>query len=237
MILFLDCAAGLSGDMLLAGFLDMGLPLGRLRQVLDQLGLGKIRIRVERVRRDGVKAVRISVSGGSRYSPQPAQRLIRFVKESRLDSSMKRSIGQVLEALARAEGAAHGLPWRNAIFHQLARPDTLVDLAGFCAGLRHFRIDAVHTSAVPIGCCYQDPHGVWRRRPGPAVQRLLSRFPMVRLDEPFEWATPTGAALLASFASAAPSPPFQIFRIGHGIGHRSSAQGPATLRLLLGRPI
>ena len=51
----------------------------------------------------------------------------------------------------------------------------------------------------------------------------------------FEWTTPTGAALLAAFASGSAPPPFRVLGIGQGAGRLRPPSGHGTLRLLLGR--
>lgn len=237
MILFVEAGAGVSGDMLLAAFLDMGLPMERLRQVLEPLGLGRVRIQRERLSREGVAASRISIRGDLKPIPRRAGDWIRLLENSVLEESLKRPLTRAFVALGRAEGAAHGRPWRKAHFHQLRRVDTWVDLAGLCVGLSHFGIREVYTSPVPIGSRHQDSRGRWQARSGPATERLLRRFPTVRREELFEWTTPTGAVFLSAFATAGPAPPFEVLKIGHGVGHGRPPHGPTVLRLLLGRPI
>ncbi|MBI3616551.1 MAG: DUF111 family protein [Candidatus Omnitrophica bacterium] len=236
-ILFVECSAGVSGDMLLAGFLSMGFPLTQLRRLIRQLGLDSVRIRVESVRRDSVTAARISIRGNPASFPRRAVDLIRFVEESSLSSPVKRSLIRVLSVLTRAEAKAHGASWRQVQFHQLGRVDTLVNLAGLCAGLNYFSIGPVYASRIPLGCRFHDPHGNWQARPGPSTQWLLRRFKTVRRPEPFEWSTPTGAAFLSAFACPDPAPPFKVSRVGHAVGHGRPPTGPSVLRLLVGRPI
>ena len=61
MILYVDCSAGVSGDMLLAGLLDMGLPLSRVRAVLGQLQLPRVKVYSRPVWRHGVSATQVSI--------------------------------------------------------------------------------------------------------------------------------------------------------------------------------
>ncbi len=251
-LLYVDAGAGVSGDMLLSAFLDMGLPLSRLRRTLDDLGLSRVRIRLERVRRQGIPAVRMSVLGGRRHDseitsgaasssrshiPSRAGDLIQWIQGSGCDPWVKRLMGRLLEWLGRAEAAAHRCPWRMARFHQLGQADTLVVLAGLSVGLIYFGVQGVYASPVPVGSRHQDSHGRWQARSGPATERLLRRFPTVRREELFEWTTPTGAVFLSAFATAGPAPPFEALKIGHGVGHGRPPHGPTVLRLLLARPI
>ena len=210
-ILYVEASAGVSGDMLLQAFLNLGLPLSEVRNNLRRLG-------------------KIS------FSSSPIDWIGR-VRSSALNPGLKSRLIRVITLLAQAEGAAHRRPWKEVIFHQLGRPDTLAALTGFCQGLAHFRIQSVYTSPVPLGRRHQDPQGAWKPVPGPATRWLLRRLPVDPRPDRFEWTTPTGAALLAAFASPRPAPPFELVRIGRGVGRNRSPQGKRALRLLLGWPL
>jgi hypothetical protein len=62
-LLYLDCFSGASGDMILGGLLDAGLPFDELRRALGSLGAESPRYSVtaERVSRAGVAATKFSV--------------------------------------------------------------------------------------------------------------------------------------------------------------------------------
>ena len=227
--------------MLLAGFLDMGLSPGQVEQALSFLGLPKVRIRVRRVLREGLRASQVLVEAkqGSAPSLRSAGELIARIRRSRLSGSLKGDILQAMTRLARAEGEVHRVPWSRVIFHQLGRVDMLASAVGFFAGIEHFRVRAVHVSRVPLGGWHQDHDGRWRPVPGPVTQRLLRPFSIVRREGRFEWTTPTGALLMAAVAVPVPAPPFVLKGVGHAVGHRSAplGQGPAVLKLLLGEPV
>jgi uncharacterized protein (TIGR00299 family) protein len=62
MILYLDCFAGVSGDMLLGALLDAGLPLDDLRRAIGSLGLEEgIALEADRVTRAGISATKFRV--------------------------------------------------------------------------------------------------------------------------------------------------------------------------------
>ncbi len=64
-ILYFDCFSGASGDMLLAAFLDAGLPLGDLRRALGSLALEDCTVGAEKVLRAGVSATKFRVYDGA----------------------------------------------------------------------------------------------------------------------------------------------------------------------------
>ena len=237
MILYIDAAAGLSGDMLFSGFLDLGLSLGSVRRMLHHLGLSGIRVLATRIRREGTWATRVSSQGkGDPSLLHSPHRLIQWVKRSKLSPSVQKSMVRAVVTLADAEGRVHHSSLKNTVFHQVGSVDTLVNFTGFCAGLHHFRIRDAYCSPIPLGYRYQDANGRWRSTPGPATQRLLKKFPTYGLEEPFEWTTPTGAALVAAFGSVGQPPVFQVGGIGQSVGFKRPPHGPTVLRLFLGYP-
>ncbi len=225
--------------MLLGGLLDLGLPLRKLSQALRQLGLSPVRITARHIRREGVRATQVSIGQEAPSSSNfrnPGE-WTRWARRSQLSDPMKRSFRRAVMTLAHAEGKGHGVPFSQIRFHQLARADTWVSLLGFCLGLAHFRIDTVCVSPIPLGSSHLDPQGRSKAVPGPATSWLLKRFTIDRRKERFEWTTPTGAALLASFASPIPAPPLRVRGIGHAVGALRPPRGSTVLRLILGEPI
>ena len=204
-ILYIDTSAGVSGDMLLAAMRDLGLPLLRSNR-------------------------------GNLAFPDLAGDRIRWIRQSRLEPPIKKNLLRVWTLLAQAEGESHGCPWGQVRFHQLSRPETMKNILGFCAGLSHFRIRKVYTGPVPLGKLWRDPSGRLRREPGPTASRLLARarLPVIHREDPFEWTTPTGAALLAAFAVPNP-PPLRVLRIGEGVGRLRPPGSQKRLRLILAR--
>lgn len=202
-VLYVDTSAGVSGDMLLAAMRDLGLPLPRGGR-------------------------------GHRSFPVIAGDLIRWIRQSRLEPPLKKNLLRVWTLLAQAEGESHGCPWGQVRFHQLSRPETMKNILGFCAGLSHFRVRKVYTGPVPLGKLWRDPSGRLRREPGPTASLLLARarLPVIHREDPFEWTTPTGAALLAAFAAPNP-PPLRVLRIGEGAGRLRSPGSQNRLRLIL----
>ena len=59
-VMYLECASGVAGDMLLAAFLDAGLPVAELRAALGSLGVDH-GLRVTKVLRAGVTATHVTV--------------------------------------------------------------------------------------------------------------------------------------------------------------------------------
>jgi uncharacterized protein (TIGR00299 family) protein len=61
-VLYFDCFSGISGDMILGAFLDLGLPFDDLKRALGSLAMPGYEITAQRVLRAGVTATRFSVA-------------------------------------------------------------------------------------------------------------------------------------------------------------------------------
>ncbi len=220
--------------MLLAGMLDMGLPSAILMQVLQDLGLSGVKLTTHRVIRDSVSATQVWIEADRSASCRSGRELLHRVASSRLAHPIKRMVRSVIRMLVRAESKAHGVSMSRVLFHQLAGADTLVTIAGFCAGLTYFNIRAVYCSPIPVSHWHQDHHGRWRSTPGPATRQLLHAFPTVKRQDRFEWVTPTAAAVLVALGTPQPAPTFYVRKIGRGVGHRlAPARSAGMLKLFL----
>ena len=70
--LYIDCFAGVAGDMFLGAFLDLGLPLATLREALGSLAIDHGTIASERVLRAGVSATKFTLVEPALQQQQPA---------------------------------------------------------------------------------------------------------------------------------------------------------------------
>ncbi len=224
--------------MLLAGWIDLGLPVSRITRLLGRLGFPSIGIRSKRLRRGGLAPLQVKAVGSPGRTGEFRQ--VEFLKDkirhAKVPGPVRQGILRALEALARAESKVHGHAWKGRL-HQVGRADMVAAFAGFSLGLLESGVRRVYTSSIPLGRRHQDPSGIFRKTPGPATQRLLSRLPTQRRPEPFEWVTPTAAALLAAFGSPSPAPPFRVLRIGQAAGSGHPPCGSGVLRLFLGEPL
>ena len=60
-IAYFDAFSGISGDMTVGAWIDLGLPLARLRETLAPLGLEGVALSSERVERSGIGATKFHV--------------------------------------------------------------------------------------------------------------------------------------------------------------------------------
>lgn len=240
MILYLECANGVSGDMLTAALLELvrqeqgGDPLAEtVRPALTAVGLDPGLATSTEVRRGGVVARAFTVLPAEGFAT--FTRLIDAVERAGLSEPVTDAVVAVARHMAAAEQRVHGD--RDEHLHELSDADTVIDLLAVALLIERLMPTAVVASAPALGGgMVQTAHGLVPV-PAPAVLELLQGRPTAGAtagDGPGELTTPTGAALLAYFAApVAGLPAGVIRRVACGAGAREIPGRPNVLRAVL----
>lgn len=132
---------------------------------------------------------------------------------------------RVYDRLAGAEAQVHGCLVEQIHFHEVGDLDAVADVVGACYALYLLRPDRVMASPVHVGSgAVRCAHGVVPV-PAPATAVLLEGIPCYGGCVQGELCTPTGAALLAEFASSfGPMPPMAVQKTGYGVGNKQFEQ-------------
>ncbi|WP_432648332.1 nickel insertion protein, partial [Mitsuokella sp.] len=115
--IYLDCFAGISGNMLLGAFLQAGVPENYLRAELQKLPLGNsYDMKIQTVRKNGIDAVYVDVEllqeqehhEHHEHEHHHAHRTMAVIRQMLTDSTLKQSVKDkslaIFEKLAEAEG-------------------------------------------------------------------------------------------------------------------------------------
>ena len=214
MILYLDCANGVSGDMLAAALLALadarpdgpGALDAVVRPALKAAGIDPQAVAVADAYRCRLAAQTFMVADGPGFST--FDELVASVRAGELDQAVVDDVVAVAERMAEAEHAVHG-PAENHL-HELAGLDTAVDLIAVAALMHALAPDRVLASPPALGDgTIETAHGRLQV-PAPAVLALLKGLPTAgaAADESSEapplgeLTTPTGAALSPSSRTA-----------------------------------
>lgn len=239
-VLYLDCFAGASGDMLLGALIDVGVPLDGLRAALGSLGLEEgFRVDAERVLRAGVSATKLRViEPDVPRDAHPHRHLSgieKHVRRSALSPSAQDRAVALFRRLAEAEAEIHQVPVEKVHLHEVGALDSIIDIVGAVYAFEHLGIDDVVASPLNVGSgVVECAHGTFPV-PAPATARLLQGVPVYARGPEMELVTPTGALLVTGYARAfEPLPQMTIERIGYGAGDRDPKGFPNALRVLVG---
>ncbi|MEX2289265.1 MAG: nickel pincer cofactor biosynthesis protein LarC [Mycobacteriales bacterium] len=235
MIGWLDCSAGISGDMLLGALVDAGTPLETLQEAVDAVCVEPVRLRRSDVVRGGIGACKVDVLAPAGPPARTWADVRSLLERAALPTAVRSLALGVFARLAAAEAAVHRVVVDDVHFHEVGALDALADVVGCAAGLHALGLDALSASTVTLGSgTTRGAHGPLPVPP-PAVLALLKGVPVQAGPVAAEMTTPTGAALLATTVSSyGPLPPMSLLRTGSGAGGRNPEELANVLRLVLG---
>jgi hypothetical protein len=254
MILYLDCASGVSGDMLVGALLslagareaDPGPLDDLLRPALAAAGIDPRLVQIEDVHRGGMAALAFKVADQPGFAT--FDELIMSLYASDLDQPAADTVASIAERMAAAEAEAHGRGAEDEHLHELSDVDTAVDLICAVTLIAKLAPERVVASPPALGDGDVDTAHGRLSVPAPAVLSLLAGLPtgggapaVAAGETPAaplgELTTPTGAALLAHYAGEFGGlPRGRIERIGYGAGRREVPGRPNVLRAVLVDP-
>jgi uncharacterized protein (TIGR00299 family) protein len=259
-IAYLDCFAGISGDMFLAALLDAGLDPAILHQAAAALALG-VTLKVETVDRSGIASTKVHVLVANAPADEPHQHphtapqtdarslstIRTLIQSSTLSTAVQHTAIHTFELLGAAEARIHNVDIEAIHFHEVGAVDAIVDIVAAAAGIHALNDRALaetgqpirwHCSAINVGGgMVQCAHGLLPV-PAPATADLLRGLPTYSAHLQKELVTPTGAAILRTLApSFGPQPPMRVTAIGYGAGTRNPKEVPNVIRLSLGDAI
>ncbi|MFH1402863.1 MAG: LarC family nickel insertion protein [Candidatus Altiarchaeota archaeon] len=183
-MIYLDCSAGASGDMVVAALVDLGADAERIRKVLRRVAVVGFR----KVRRRGVRALKFDVE----FAPKSREYvdLVNVVKSLRLSRKCEKISLEILKQLARAESKAHKVPLKKVHLHEAV--DCVVDAVSTSLALEELGALDSGVIATPVSVGYI----------APATMHIIRSSGMpVRHTSGREITTPTGAAILSVIAS------------------------------------
>jgi uncharacterized protein (TIGR00299 family) protein len=235
---WLDCSAGVSGDMLLGALVDAGAPLDVLQEAVDSVGVEPVRLTATPVERAGLGALKVDVQVHDRPQTRTWSDVRSLLEQAGLRPPVRVTALDVFARLADAEAAVHRTTPEQVHFHEVGALDAVADVVGCAAGLDALGLNAVSASPVVVGSgTTRGAHGPLPV-PAPAVLALLRGVPVLAGPVAREMTTPTGAAVLASVVqSYGPLPAMVLQRTGTGAGGRDPEEVANVLRLVLGEPL
>ena len=224
--ILIECSPGISGDMLLGAFYDLGVPKKVIEQPLIDLGLKDLyQLDFKESKSCSIRGIKAKVEN---IDCSPIKRTWKSIKElilnGHLEDKLKKIIYEVFESLAIAEGKVHGIKSEDVHFHEIGAIDSLVDIIGVCAALNYLNPKKVYCNEPMLGKGFvQTEHGKLSVPP-PAVIELIKQK-KIKVSSSFdsingELSTPTGIALISNLVNYHQLPSnYTINSYGVGIGN------------------
>jgi len=236
-VVYFDCYAGISGDMIVGALLNLGVDFESLDRQLKSLGLEGYQISLRSVQRNEIAASKFDVDIRQQDQPERSLADIRSIIEGSSLSEITRSRSlAAFERLATAEARVHGTSPDKIHFHEVGAIDSIVDVVGAMIGFEILDVDRFYCSALRVGSGMVDTEHGRLPIPAPATAELLHGMPVYGGELKGELVTPTGAAIVATLCTEfGAMPEINITRIGYGAGSRDPKGFPNALRLVLGK--
>ncbi len=236
-ILYLDCYAGISGDMTVGALLDLGVPLEYLCSELGKLELptGSYELSTSRTERQHIAALKFDVAIKDHHTHRHYAGIDAMISESGLSDPVKEKSRMIFRRLAEAEALVHDVAIEEVHFHEVGAVDSIIDIVGTAICLEYLRVEQIYASALPLGSGFVETAHGRLPVPAPATAELLKGLPLHGECGPGERVTPTGAAIVAALVSGfGQQPTLQLERIGSGAGGKDFSDCPNILRVFLG---
>ena len=252
MILLLEPTGGVAGDMFLAAALDLGVPRDELLRHLATLKLPGWKLEVTRAQRHGITGTHVDVvvdehdhehphehphdhatnQGHHPHGHRPLSEIRALITASQLPPAAKDRALAVFGVIGAAESKVHDIPIEQIAFHEVGAVDSIIDICGAAVVLELLGSPEVFSTPPPLGSgTIHIAHGVVPV-PVPATLEILRGVPVL-FEGKGELTTPTGAALLKTFAQIGPLPGATVERIGYGVGTRDWPDRANVLRACL----
>ncbi len=233
-ILVFDPFHGAAGDMITAALLDCGadrpLVLKAMQAVVAEPGIST-------VNRAGIRALKVDTHA------TPVHRTLAEVMQ-RIDTAAgdvpAPALAMARRVFARIHAAEEEVHGAHAHFHEVGADDAIADIIGACTALHSLAVDGIIVMPITTGHgTATGSHGTFPI-PAPATALILKAAGLASAPGSHmgELCTPTGAALLAEFATlAVPLPDaYTILSVGYGAGTRDPQHAPNVLRAMLVEP-
>jgi uncharacterized protein (TIGR00299 family) protein len=230
----LDPSSGISGDMFVGAFIDAGIRLADLEQVLICLNLENVNICAEKVVKHGIAGTKFNVAYGEEGEERTLSSVAELVGRSSLSAKTIDRAIEVFRALAEAESRVHARAVDEVHFHEVGAIDSIVDIVLGCACVELACLDVLYSAEISVGSGTVDTAHGRLPLPSPATLELLKRWRLRHSGVEGELTTPTGAALVSVLAEPIPAGIlFAPDSIGYGAGVKEIDSCPNLLRLTL----
>lgn len=220
--LYLDCHAGIAGDMLLAALVDLGASPNEIEHELKKLPIDNFKLNFKKEMKQGIHAMTLSIDFHESHHHRTASDIFKMIDESDLDERVKMRSKSIFETIGHAEAKIHGMSIKDVHFHEVGAMDSIIDIVGGCIALELLNIDHLYCSPIPTGNGkIKIAHGIYPV-PTPATAEILKGIPLASFDVHSELTTPTGAAIAKSLVTEfGPFPAATMQHIGYGAGTKN----------------
>jgi uncharacterized protein (DUF111 family) len=244
--LYLDCRTGVSGDMVLASLIDLGVNIDSLIYELSKLNLGRFKIEARIEEKYGLKGVNVYIfevehvhehnhehehnhnhshnhNNEYNYNHRSFREIEKIIKDCSFPEGIEKRAVSIYKTIAEAEARAHRTDIENVHFHEVGRDTAILNIVGTAICLEFLNIKKITCSELHDGTGFIEcSHGLIPV-PVPAVQELLkdTGYKFIQEEKNVEMVTPSGLGILKGIqASYVEESPNIYVKVGCGFGKK-----------------
>lgn len=239
--LYIDCTRGISGDMILAALVDLGVNPGNIINGLAGFGWTVSPENFRREERDGISGLNIYFD-----SPPPAHSHRSFreiegmIRKSSLTGAIKDTAISIYETIGEAEAKVHGTDLDHVHFHEVGRDTAIMNVIGVAICLEVLQIGRITCSDLHDGTGFIDCSHGRIPVPVPAVLAMLegTAYRLVQEEIETEMVTPSGLGILKGIKALPVSAmPGKILASGTGFGKKDTGRPQGVTAYLLDKSV
>ena len=230
--LYLECAMGAAGDMLMAALLELIPDKQAFIEKMNGLGLPGVHVETEQAVKCGITGthMKVTVNGEeeesqdvhahhhghdhehhhdhdhdhdhSRHHHATVADIEGIINGLNVSEKVKADAKAVYGLIAEAESRVHGHPASEIHFHEVGTLDAVADVVGVCLLMEAIGAEKIAASPVHVGSGHVRCMHGILPVPAPATALILTGIPTYGGQVQGELCTPTGAALLRHFVSS-----------------------------------
>lgn len=229
--------SGISGNMLIGAFVDLGADMNELKEVMEKSAknFGGVEVSFTKTIKQGINSTFCHVEMLNRENSVNFKDFITKIKSLDLDDKVKSTSINIFKRIAEAESKVHGKTLEEVHFHEVGASDAVADVIGSVYAYYSLGFDEHEIIGLPIavgGGRVKTSHGTIPV-PVPAVLEILKDAVMTGGPVDSELATPTGCAIYMELCDNIKEfiPPVSVKNVGYGAGSKDFDH-PNILRII-----
>lgn len=243
--LFLECNMGAAGDMLMAALWELTEDKETALECIHSIGLPHTSISFDNTVTCGISCTKAHVvivgeeeeqnhTHNASHHHFTLSDVYGIIDNLNISDNVKEKSKSVYNTIAAAESKVHNTDVSMVHFHELGMLDAIADVVVCCFLIESLNADKIVVSPINVGNgTVKCAHGLVPV-PAPATAQILIGIPYYQSHISGELCTPTGAAILKTFADDfSDMPEMTVKSIGYGAGSKEFEQANC-IRAFLG---
>ena len=255
--LHIDCTRGISGDMILASLVDLGVHPDNLISGLSGFGWTVSPENFRREERDGTSGLNIYFEAPAvshshdddhhdhhhqpgDHSHRSFREIEAMIRKSSLTGAIKATAIAIYEVIGEAEAQVHETDLDHVHFHEVGRDTAIMNIIGVAICMEVLQIGRITCSDLHDGTGFIECSHGRIPVPVPAVRAMLegTSYRLVQEEVETEMVTPSGLGILKGIkALPVAGIPGKILATGIGFGKKDTGRPQGIRAYLLDKSV